>query len=96
MKIIFGLMFFLFAFKIVSFGQINNTQKVPKIAVFAPLYIDSAFNSKGYRYGKLIPGFSIPGVEYYYGAQKAIDSLKKEGVMINYYMFDSKSSMNDI
>lgn len=64
----------------------------PRVAVFAPLFLDSCFDAKGtYKYGKLIPKFAIPGVEYYFGATMAVDSLKKEGQQLRIKYFDSRS-----
>src|SRR5918911_1150193 len=53
---------------------------VPKIAIFAPLYLDSAFDaSHEYRYGKnVFPKFINSGLEFYEGVQLALDSLAKE------------------
>src|SRR5688572_26892480 len=52
-----------------------------KIAIFAPLYLDSAFDGNNeYRYAKnSFPKFINPGLEFYEGAQLALDSLNKEG-----------------
>lgn len=51
-----------------------------KIAIFAPLYLDSAFDDQSeYRYAKnTFPKFINPGLEFYEGAQLALDSLNKE------------------
>ena len=58
-----------------SFAQ-NGKQK---IAVFVPLYLDSAFDAtNGYRYEKNFPKFLNPGLEFYEGIQFALDSLNKE------------------
>lgn len=64
----------------------------PRVAVFSPLFLDSCFDAKGaYKYGKLIPKFAIPGMEYYFGATMAVDSLKKEGQQLLIKYFDSRS-----
>ncbi|RYY12935.1 MAG: hypothetical protein EOO04_32765, partial [Chitinophagaceae bacterium] len=63
-----------------------------KIAVFAPLYLDSAFDGTGsYKYGKTLPKFITPGLEFYQGVQMAIDSLNKEGVELDVAIFDTRS-----
>jgi hypothetical protein len=77
-------------------AQGGDTSQVPNVAVFSPLYLDSCFNSQGYKFGKLVPRFAIPGVEYYFGAGLAIDSLKKEGLAANVFMFDSRSSSKTV
>lgn len=74
--------------------QAQNTlpATAPRVAVFSPLFLDSCFDAKGtYKYGKLVPKFAIPGVEYYFGATMAIDSLKKEGQQLHIKHFDSRS-----
>jgi ABC-type branched-subunit amino acid transport system substrate-binding protein len=74
----------------------TDTSKVANVAVFSPLYLDSCFNAKGYKYGKLVPRFAIPGVEFYFGANMALDSLKREGTRVNVHMYDSKSTTRTI
>src|SRR5207253_5307397 len=47
-----------------------------QVAVFSPLFLDSAFDeTTTYRYGKTFPKFINPGLEFYEGAELAIDSL---------------------
>src|SRR5689334_10517600 len=50
-----------------------------RIAIFTPLYLDSTFDDlNNYRYGTQFPKFINPGLEFYEGAQLALDSLSKE------------------
>src|SRR5688572_26544545 len=79
-----------------SFGQAATGPH--KIAIFAPLYLDSAFDSMdNYRYAKnQFPEFINPGLEFYEGVQLALDSLAKEGVPLEVFIFDSKSSTENI
>ena len=65
-----------------------------KIAIFAPLYLDSAFDqADNYRYAKnQFPEFINPGLEFYEGVQLALDSLSKEGVPLEVFIYDSRSS----
>ena len=69
-----------------------------KIAIFAPLYLDSAFDSMdNYRYAKnQFPEFINPGLEFYEGVQLALDSLSKENVPLEVFIIDSKSSQETI
>lgn len=68
----------------------NNRQK---IAVFAPLYLDSAFDATNtYRYDKAFPKFLNPGLEFYEGIQLALDSLDKEHLPLEIFVFDTRSS----
>jgi hypothetical protein len=72
-----------------SFAQ-NGKQK---IAIFAPLYLDSAFDAtNGYRYEKNFPKFLNPGLEFYEGIQFALDSLNKENAQLEIFVFDTRST----
>lgn len=64
-----------------------------QVAVFAPLYLDSAFDAgMNYRYEKYLPKFFGPGLEFYEGVQLALDSLHKEGARLDVYVYDLRSS----
>jgi hypothetical protein len=71
----------------------SNAQTVKhKIAIFAPLYLDSAFDDQSnYRYDKQFPKFFNPGLEFYEGAQLALDTLAKEGSQLEAYVYDTRS-----
>jgi hypothetical protein len=74
-----------------GFAQVNNHKQ--RIAIFAPLYLDSAFDAyNGYRYDKTFPKFINPGLEFYEGIQLALDSLNKENVPLEVFVFDTKST----
>jgi hypothetical protein len=79
-----------------SFAQ-SNTPK-HKIAIFAPLYLDSAFNrDKKYRFSaNTFPKFLNPGLEFYEGVQLALDSLKKEYTPLEVFIYDTKSTTESI
>lgn len=65
----------------------------PKIAIFAPLFLDSAFDSNNeYRYGKEFPKFITPGLEFIAGVQLALDSMRKEGMAFEVNIYDTRSS----
>ena len=61
-----------------------------KIALFAPLFLDSVFSNNTYRYGNTFPRFVNPGLEFYQGAQKALDSLKKAGAPLDVFVYDTR------
>jgi len=64
-----------------------------QLAIFAPLYLDSAFDATGnYRYDKNFPKYISPGLEFYEGAQLALDSLQKEKAALNVRIYDSRSA----
>jgi hypothetical protein len=65
------------------------------VAVFTPLYLDSAFDAAGnYRYNKQFPKFINPGLEFWEGAQLAIDSLQKDGLGMDIHVYDTRSVKN--
>ena len=70
----------------------DSTAKTPRIAFFAPLYLDSAFDASGnYRFGKTVPRYINAGLDYYEGAALAIDSLDKEGLELDVQVFDTRN-----
>jgi len=76
-----------------SFAQTDTAQVKYKIAVFAPLYLDSAFDAGyNYRYDKNFPKFINPGLEFYEGAQLALDSLNKENAPLEVFVYDTRST----
>ena len=85
--------FFLFCFVQNMTAQAQSDVPKHKIAIFAPLYLDSAFDyNDEYRYSKnVFPKFINPGLEFYEGAQLALDSLNKEKAQLEVFVFDTKS-----
>jgi hypothetical protein len=68
-----------------------------QVAIFTPLFLDSAFDeTASYRYGKAFPKYINPGLEFYEGAELAIDSLNSEGVKLDIYVYDSRSIKDGI
>jgi len=68
-----------------------------KIAVFVPLYLDSAFDAYNtYRYDKNFPKFINPGLEFYEGVQLALDSLTKEKVPLEVFVYDTRSVQRNL
>lgn len=64
-----------------------------KIAVFVPLYLDSAFdNSNNYRFNNSFPRYINPGLEFLEGVQLALDSLNKEQAPLEVFIYDTRSS----
>ncbi len=95
--------FILFFVLLVSlFQELNaQTDSLParhKVAIFAPLYLDSAFNSVDeYRYAKnVFPKFINAGLEFYEGAQLALDSMAKEGKELEVYVYDTRSTNESV
>jgi len=69
-----------------------------QIAIFTPLYLDSAFDMAGnYRYdAKTFPRIASAGLEFWEGAELAIDSLKKEGVKLDIHVYDTKAPQQQL
>ncbi len=68
-----------------------------KVAVIAPLYLDTIFTDSYYTLGtKNIPSYVIPGLDFYNGVMLAIDSLNKEKINVDVEIIDSKSKTNTL
>ena len=95
-RIIFLFVFGL-AFQMAN-GQIqpNSTVTKHKIAVFSPIYLDSAFTGKNYRYGKNFPRFTLQGIGFVQGSMIALNNYPIENCQIETFFYDSKSDSNDI
>ena len=79
-----------------GFGQSDVPKR--KIAVFAPLYLDSAFDANDeYRYAKnTFPKFINPGLDFYEGVQLALDSLSKENAPLEIFVYDTRSATESL
>jgi len=67
------------------------------VALFLPLYLDSAFDPTGnYRYDKNFPKFINPGLEFFEGAGLALDSMRKEGMRLDVHIYDTRSVTRSI
>lgn len=74
----------------------TTSSTVFKIAVVAPLYLDSVFTNNNYNYQKSFPRFVLPGLDFVLGAQIAIDTLSSSGSKLQAFIYDSKSSTKNI
>jgi hypothetical protein len=82
---------FLFALSILHAQGIKRH----KIAIFTPLYLDSAFDAAGnFRYEKTGAKFTNAGLDFYYGAQMALDSLQKRGAPLEVFICDIKGKQS--
>jgi hypothetical protein len=67
------------------------------IAVFLPLYLDSAFDASGnYRFDQGFPKYLNPGLEFYEGLELAMDSLHKKGASLDITVYDTRSATKTI
>lgn len=94
-KFILTILLFISAFQLI---QAQNGVIRHKIAIFAPLYLDSAFNEMNeYRYAKnIFPKFINPGLEFFEGAQLALDSLNKEYAPLEVFVYDTRSAKESL
>jgi hypothetical protein len=75
-----------------SFAQnIAPVEKVYRVAIFAPLYLDSAFTNGKLKSQKTIPRLIMPAVDFVQGAQIALDTLSLNGKKVEAFIYDSKS-----
>lgn len=92
MKLFQNLILFFLATSGVANAQTPALPARHKIAIFAPIYLDSVFDAtQTYKFGTTFPKFSNPGLEFYQGAQMALDSLKKTGAPLDVYVYDSRA-----
>lgn len=87
------LVFFVFFGIKNSFAQsnISPSGKIYRVAIIAPLYLDSAFANGELISQKNIPKLIIPAVEFVQGAGIAFDTLTLNGNHLQAYIYDSKS-----
>lgn len=72
-------------------GDTLKKNPVYKIGIFAPLYLDSVFNDKGFKYRQGMPKFIMPALDFVQGAQVALDSMAPGNDNIEAWFYDSKS-----
>ena len=93
-KIFFGSLFLLFLTGFQNLFAQNNyniSQKVYKVGIFAPLYLDSVFDNSQLRSDKTIPKFIMPSVDFVQGVQIALDSLGLYNEHVEAFIYDTKS-----
>ncbi|HET7118235.1 MAG TPA: ABC transporter substrate-binding protein [Hanamia sp.] len=67
-----------------------------RVAIFAPLYMDSLFTGNILRSQTSIPGFAMAGLDFVQGAQLALDTLTLNGKHVEAFIYDSKSLKNPV
>lgn len=81
--------------KVIPFNVPAFAREIKKdtynIALYAPLYLDSVNTDMPTR---SLPRYILPGLDFYEGAQLAIDSLQQQGVKLNVTVYDSKNKQN--
>jgi hypothetical protein len=74
----------------------NNQQKIYRVGIFAPLYLDSVFENSQLRSDKTIPKFIMPAVDFVQGAQIAFDSLGLRNDQVEAFIYDTKSFLQPV
>ena len=77
-----------------TLAQPSSVKQVFRIGLFAPLYLDSAFDKNStYRFPpKSFPKYSTPGLELVEGAFLALDTLNKLKVPIELIVIDTRAT----
>lgn len=70
----------------------SSKTKTIKVVVFAPIFLDSAFDGNFYKVvGNSLPKTILPGLDFYNGVMMAIDSLQKEKMPLEFLIYDTKN-----
>jgi substrate-binding family protein len=78
-------------------AQDRTKLKTYRVGIFAPLYLDAAFNAAGdFKYTQSIPSFMLPGLDFAQGAEAGLDSMDLGNVNIIASFYDSKSTVNTV
>ncbi|MEO8720976.1 MAG: ABC transporter substrate-binding protein [Ginsengibacter sp.] len=87
------IVFFVFEGTQNSFAQSSNQleNKTYRVALFAPLYLDSMFTGNQLKHENSIPRFAVAGLDFIQGAQIAFDTLNLNGRHVDAFIYDSKS-----
>lgn len=83
--------FFLGNLKLFSQNKIDTVKPLYKVAIFAPLYLDSVFTADKFRFDKTIPKFIMPAVDFVQGAMIAFDTLSLTNADVQAYIYDTRS-----
>jgi len=89
-------LFLFFMAPVRGLAQMNDSLKF-HIAVFLPLYLDSAFDASGnYRFEQNFPKYLNPGLEFYEGLELAMDSLNKKSTALDITVYDTRNTKKSI
>lgn len=72
------------------------TKKTYKVAILAPLYLDSVFDNGALKNKKALPRLIMPGVDFVQGAMIAFDTIELNGKKLEARIFDSKSTKTPV
>ena len=76
-----------------SFAQIKYAPvyKTCRVAIIAPLYLDSIFSGYHLKSENSIPTYTMAGADFVQGAELALDTLNLFGHHVEAFIYDSKS-----
>ncbi len=75
----------------------QSSNKPLKVAVFAPIYIDSSFEGMNYKLGSAnLSKTILPGLDFYNGMLLAVDSLNAEKQSLEVLFYDTKNDATPI
>lgn len=69
-------------------------QKILKVAIVAPLYLDSAFENGLIK--ENLPKYMMPGIEFIQGAEIALDTINTNGRKVEAFIVDSKATTQNL
>ncbi len=92
---------FLFIFTLILFcragAQTTDSLSSNKIAVLIPFDLDSAYTGYSYNLGTLnIPHYFMPGLDFYNGVKLALDSLQRDSINLDVWVYDTKSKTKPV
>jgi hypothetical protein len=71
--------------------------KIYRVAILAPLYLDSSFDASGnYRLGTQFPRYATAGLEFTEGARLAFDTMQITGASVQSFMYDVRSANQSV
>ncbi|HZW65651.1 MAG TPA: hypothetical protein VFF23_08200, partial [Hanamia sp.] len=70
--------------------------KTYRVAIFAPLYLDSIFDGYHLKTENSIPNFVTGGADFIQGAEMALDTLNLNNKHAEAFLFDSKSTTQPV
>ena len=92
------ILLFVFAGTQRSFAQIKPSPvyKTYRVAIIAPLFLDSIFTGYHLKSENSIPNYSVSGADFVQGAELALDTLNLKGRHVEAFIFDSKSATQPV
>ena len=89
--------FFIFIIRVSGYSQNQADSQTHHIAIFVPLYLDSVFDANNnYRYEGNFPKFVSAGLEFYEGAQLALDTLQSQSAHLDVHIYDTHSKQKSV